>query len=47
LVDVPILFPRAGGFFISLSIQIGDYIQVIFHETSIDEFLTKSAAQAP
>jgi len=42
LVDVPILFPRAGEFFISLPIQIGDYVQVIFNETSIDEFLTES-----
>jgi len=42
LVDVPILFPRTGEFFISLPIQVGDYVQVIFNETSIDEFLTES-----
>ena len=44
LVDIPILFPRAGGFFISLPIQPGDYVQVIFNETSIDEFITESAS---
>jgi hypothetical protein len=44
LVDVPILFPRAGGFFISLPIQAGDFVQVIFNEGSIDEFLTESSS---
>lgn len=43
LVDVPVLFPRAGGYFISLPIKPGDYVQVIFNETSIDEFMTGSA----
>lgn len=42
LVDVPVIFPRAGGFFLSLPIQSGDYVQVIFNESSIDEFLTVS-----
>jgi hypothetical protein len=44
LVDVPMLFPRAGGFFISLPIEIGDYAQVIFNETSIDDFFTESVS---
>jgi hypothetical protein len=34
LVDVPVLFPNAGGFFLSLPIKPGDYVQVIFNETS-------------
>lgn len=42
LVDVPVLFPRGGGFFIALPIQTGDYVQVIFNESSIEEFLTES-----
>lgn len=42
LVDVPVIFPRAGSFFLSLPIQLGDYVQVIFNETSIDEFFTAS-----
>jgi hypothetical protein len=45
LVDVPVLFPRAGGFFISLPIQVGDFVQVIFNENSIDDFLTESASK--
>lgn len=34
LIDVPVLFPRAGKFFLSLPIQKGDLVQVIFNETS-------------
>ncbi len=44
LCDVPVLFPRAGGFFISLPIQPGDYVQVLVNETSIDDFLAESAS---
>lgn len=44
LCDVPVLFPCAGGFFISLPIQPGDYVQVLFNETSIDDFLAESAS---
>jgi hypothetical protein len=43
LVDVPVLFPRAGDFFISLPVQIGDLVQVVLNETSIDDFLTETA----
>ncbi len=45
LVDVPILFPRAGEFFISLPIEVGDYVQVIFNETAIDDFLSESPSR--
>jgi hypothetical protein len=45
LVDVPILFQRAGGFFISLPVQVGDFVQVILNETSIDDFLTETASK--
>ena len=31
LCDVPVLFPRAGGFFISFPIQPGDFVQLIFN----------------
>lgn len=44
LVDVPVLFPRTGNFFISLPICKGDYVQVLFNETSIDQFLTESGS---
>lgn len=39
LCDVPVLFPRAGGFFISFPIQPGDFVQLIFNETDIEEWL--------
>jgi hypothetical protein len=41
LSEVPVLFPRAGGFFCSFPIQPGDFVQIIFNETSIDEFLAE------
>jgi hypothetical protein len=43
LVDVPLLFPRAGDFFISLPVQVGDFVQVVLNESSIDDFLTETA----
>ncbi len=39
LCDVPVLFPRAGGFFISFPIHPGDFVQLIFNETDIDAWL--------
>ncbi len=45
LCDVPVLFPRAGGFFISFPIQPGDFVQLIFNEVSIDEWVTGEASE--
>jgi hypothetical protein len=42
LCDVPVLFPRAGGYFISFPIKPGDFVQLIFNESSIDEWLLGS-----
>ncbi|MCA9507907.1 MAG: hypothetical protein KC505_05750 [Myxococcales bacterium] len=42
LCDIPVLFPRAGDFFISLPLKKGDFVQVLFNELSIDEFFTES-----
>jgi hypothetical protein len=39
LCDVPVLFPRAGGFFISFPIQPGDFVQLIFNEVDLEEWL--------
>ncbi|TXG75881.1 hypothetical protein E6Q11_06250 [Candidatus Dojkabacteria bacterium] len=39
LCDVPVLFPRAGGFFITFPIQPGDFVQIIFNETDIEAWL--------
>jgi hypothetical protein len=38
ITDVPILFPRAGGFFISFPIQVGDFVLLVFCERSIDSY---------
>lgn len=37
--DVPVVFPRAGGFFISLPVQQGDHVLLIFNERSVDKFI--------
>jgi hypothetical protein len=39
LCDVPVLFPRAGGFFISFPVQPGDFVQLIFNEVDLEEWL--------
>lgn len=39
LCDVPVLFPRAGGFFISFPIKPGDFVQLIFNEVDIEAWL--------
>lgn len=36
--DVPIMFPRAGGFFITFPIEQGDFVLMVFCERSIDKF---------
>lgn len=46
LCDVPVLFPRAGGYFISFPIQPGDFVQLVFNESSIDEWLIGDAGLA-
>jgi hypothetical protein len=33
-----VLFPRAGGFFISFPIQSGDFAQLIFNEVDLEEW---------
>ena len=44
LCNVPVLFPRAGRFFISFPIQPGDFVQLVFNEVSIDEWVTDKAS---
>lgn len=38
LVDVPVLFPIAGGYAITFPITAGDEVQVIFNDMCIDSF---------
>jgi hypothetical protein len=34
--DVPVMFPRSGEFFLSMPIQVGDFVLLVFNERSID-----------
>lgn len=38
LPDVPVIFPRSGRFFISLDLQPGDMVLLVFIERSIDRW---------
>lgn len=42
--DVPVLFPRAGSYFISFPIQKGDFVQLLFNEESIDSWWAETQA---
>lgn len=44
LSEAPVLFPRAGGFFISFPISTWRFVQLIFNESSIDEWVADSAS---
>lgn len=37
--QVPVVFPRAGGFFISFPVQEGDHVLLVMCERSIDRFM--------
>ncbi len=43
LCDVPVLFPRAGGYFISFPVQPGDFVQLIFNEVDFEAWFNESA----
>jgi len=45
LTDVPIIFPRAGGYFISFPIQSGDECLVIFSDMCIDAWWAHGGVQ--
>lgn len=42
--DVPVMFPRAGGFFLTFPIQKGDFVLLVFVERSTDLFLAGPGA---
>lgn len=39
ITDVPVVFPRGGGFFLSLPLAVGDHVLLVFNERSIDKFV--------
>lgn len=44
LPDVPVVFPRGGGYFLSLPLQAGDNVLLVFNDVSIDLFTASSGA---
>ena len=42
LPDVPVVFPRAGGYFLSLPVEVGDNVLLIFMDRSIDSFMVSN-----
>lgn len=47
VVNVPVVFPGAGGFRLTFPIQPGDTVLLIFSEASIDEWLNDGAEVLP
>lgn len=47
LVDVPIVFPRAGGFALTFPVQEGDECLVVFASRCIDAWWQNSGVQEP
>lgn len=47
LVDVPIVFPGAGGFVLTMPIQIGDEVLVVFGSRCIDGWFQSGGIQQP
>jgi hypothetical protein len=39
ITDVPVMFPRAGGYFISFPVQQGDFVLLVIVERSIDKYM--------
>ena len=42
LPRVPVAYPQGGGFFVSLPLQVGDFVVIQFSERSIDRWLTSA-----
>lgn len=47
LLDVPIVFPSAGGFTITLPIAVGDEVLIIFASRCIDSWFQSGGIQKP
>jgi len=43
--DVPIVFPRGGGYHLTFPIKSGDHVLLVFNESSIDNFMGGSGAE--
>ncbi|GAG92619.1 unnamed protein product, partial [marine sediment metagenome] len=45
ITNVPIVFPRAGGFFISFPVPVGTFVVLCFCERSIDTYLSGNGGE--
>lgn len=45
--SVPVAFPRGGGYFISFPVEPGDYVELIFCERSIDQWMAQGGEVDP
>jgi hypothetical protein len=46
LPNVPVMFPRAGGFFLSFPLAVNDNVLLLFMDRSIDSFMSSSGSVA-
>lgn len=42
LYNVPIIFPRGGGYFVSFPLKENDKVLIIFNDRSIDQYVSKT-----
>lgn len=47
LHDIPVVFPRAGDFFMSFPLSHGDYVLVVFCERPIDQWRSLAGSPVP
>lgn len=47
LQDVPLIFPRAGGAFLTMPVKQGDGVLLVFADRSLDKWLAKGGEVAP
>lgn len=47
LLNVPVVYPRCGKFFVAFPLEVGDFVTVVFNEWSIDRFIEKGTGGHP
>ncbi len=47
LPNIPLVFPRAGGYFLTLPVAVGDKVLILFCEKDLDQWRAKGRETAP
>jgi hypothetical protein len=47
LRGIPVAFPRFGGYMVASPLSVGDFVTVLFHEWSLDRFLSQGLEAHP